>query len=326
MTTPASLERLSARFGIDRDGNRFGPTTVRRLVVYYFLVLSLTALSVWWLSPGATPDPATLPAIHKAVAPAVPLHPLHLLARGGLAVLGAFMLSVPLAFAYVRTRSRVNYDRNVVQTVVMLPVVVAAILVVVQSSLALAFSLTGIVAAVRFKNNLEDARDAVYIFAAVAIGFASGVRQLPIAALLSVFFVLLELLLWRFDLTADHERALDLVCGGSPRTEAAISSQTALDPTTGASESAGTTNAEADRKELLRVYLAGYSGGRKQVERVLERTTVKWKLLERRPGGLEQRVLDYELRLSQDYTPARIIEALYAEGGSRVLAAEVAQP
>src|SRR5258708_40223360 len=108
MSAPASLERLSARFGIDRDGNRFGPTTLRRLVFYYAFVLALTALFVSWLSPGAAPDPATLAANHRVTAPPLPLHPLRLLARGLLAVMGALMLSVPLAFAYVRTLSRVK--------------------------------------------------------------------------------------------------------------------------------------------------------------------------------------------------------------------------
>src|SRR5213080_2644661 len=94
----------------------------------------------------------------------------------------------------------------------MLPVVISAILIVVQNSLALAFSLAGIVAAVRFRNNLKDSRDAVYIFAAVGIGFASGVGALAIAAFLSIFFCVMELLLWKLDLAADHEHTFGLLC------------------------------------------------------------------------------------------------------------------
>src|SRR2546421_601371 len=124
----------------------------------------------------------------------------------------AIYYAVPVAFTYVRTRNSLQYDQSLVQTVIMLPVVVTAILIVVENSLALAFSLAGIVAAVRFRNNLKDSRDAVYIFAAVGIGFASGVGALAIAAFLSIFFCAMELLLWKLDLAADHEHTFGLLC------------------------------------------------------------------------------------------------------------------
>jgi hypothetical protein len=321
MTPSTSLERLSERLGIDREGRHLGLTTIRRLLTYYLLALGLTALFAWWFSTGFASPPAAPPGDLQSSAPEVPLHPLRLLARGALAILGSFILSVPLAFTYVRTRSRVNYDRNVVQTVIMLPVVVAAILVVVENSLALAFSLAGIVAAVRFRNNLQDSRDAVYIFAAIGVGFASGVRQLPVAALLSVSFVVLELVLWRFDLTADHERALDVVCG--PRGAPAAATLPATASPTNEHDVEGKPDAGTDRKRLLRVYLADDSGGRSQVERVLEQATLKWKLLERRLGGVAQRVFDYEIRLRPDDTPDHVIERLHADGGRHLLAAEV---
>src|SRR5207302_11013536 len=127
------------------------------------------------------------------------------LGTGAAAVITAFLPSVPVAFTYVRTRNSLPYDQSLVQTVIMLPVVISAILIVVQNSLALAFSLAGIVAAVRFRNNLKDSRDAVYVFAAVGIGFAAGAGRLAIAAFLSIFFGVLELLLWEMDLVAAHE-------------------------------------------------------------------------------------------------------------------------
>ena len=101
-------------------------------------------------------------------------------------MMGAVLLVIPLAFTYVRTRTRVKFDHSLVQTVIVLPIVVTAILVVVRDSLALAFSLAGIVAAVRFRNNLRESGDAVYIFGAIGIGFASGIHALSVAAVLSI--------------------------------------------------------------------------------------------------------------------------------------------
>jgi hypothetical protein len=70
---------------------------------------------------------------------------------------------------------------------------------VVQNSLALAFSLAGVVAAVRFRTTLRDARDVVFIFLAIAVGFASGVQTLIVAAMVSVIFNFTIILTWRYD-------------------------------------------------------------------------------------------------------------------------------
>ena len=57
-----------------------------------------------------------------------------------------------------------------VQTLVILPIVAAGVVFMVKNSLALAFSLGGIVAAVSFRNTLRDTKDAVYIFLATGVG------------------------------------------------------------------------------------------------------------------------------------------------------------
>jgi hypothetical protein len=93
------------------------------------------------------------------------------------------------------TRKKRGYDQSVVQTLILLPALVAGVVVLVKYSLALAFSLAGIVAAVRFRTTLDDSKDAVYIFLATAIGLAAGV-QLPMAAMLSVTFNVIVLFLW----------------------------------------------------------------------------------------------------------------------------------
>ena len=108
---------------------------------------------------------------------------------------GAFLLALPVAWIYTLTRKKRGYDQSVVQTLILLPALVAGVVVLVKYSLALAFSLAGIVAAVRFRNNLDDSKDAVYIFLATAIGLAAGV-QLPMAAVISVIFNLIVLGMW----------------------------------------------------------------------------------------------------------------------------------
>jgi hypothetical protein len=114
------------------------------------------------------------------------------------AMLGAAALALPVAWIYGLTRSKKGYQQSVVQTLMILPPLVASVVVLVKYSLALAFGLGGIMAAIRFRSTLEDSKDAVYIFLATALGLTAAV-QLPVAAIISVVFNVLILLLWYND-------------------------------------------------------------------------------------------------------------------------------
>jgi hypothetical protein len=97
------------------------------------------------------------------------------------------------------TRSKQGYRQSLVQTLLILPVVVTGIVGIVRYSTALAFGLAGVVAAVSFRNRLEDSKDAVYIFIAIAVGFACGVQAVDIALVVSVIYNGLVLVLWWTD-------------------------------------------------------------------------------------------------------------------------------
>jgi hypothetical protein len=56
-----------------------------------------------------------------------------------------------------------------------------------------------VVAAVRFRTNLSDARDVVFMFLAIAVGFAAGVQDITIALALSCIFNFTLVLVWRSD-------------------------------------------------------------------------------------------------------------------------------
>ena len=104
-----------------------------------------------------------------------------LAATVALAMSAAALLALPVAWIYTLTRSRRGYNQNVVQLLIVLPVVVA-----------------GIVAAVRFRYSLEDSKDAVYVFLMTGLGIASAV-DLPVAAVISVLFNVVIVFLWFTD-------------------------------------------------------------------------------------------------------------------------------
>lgn len=111
------------------------------------------------------------------------------------AMLTAFAASLPVAWVYTLTRNKKGYLQSVVQTLIILPFVIAGIVVLVKHSLALAFSLGGIVAAVRFRTTLDDTKDAANIFVATGIGMAAAVAP-PVAWVLSVAYNALAVFLW----------------------------------------------------------------------------------------------------------------------------------
>ena len=115
------------------------------------------------------------------------------------AMVGALLLMLPVAWAYVATRMRKALDVSVVTTIVLLPIAVAAILVIVQDSLAVAFSLAGIAGLVRFRNALDDTRDAMYVVIAIAVGLGGGVGALEASAALAAVYNAAAVSLWKWN-------------------------------------------------------------------------------------------------------------------------------
>jgi hypothetical protein len=113
--------------------------------------------------------------------------------------LATLALMLPVSWVYMSARRDRAHNQSVVQTLLILPMVVAGVILIVRDSLALAFSLAGVVAAVRFRTSLSDARDVVFIFLAIAVGFAAGVETLSIAVLVTVLFNFVLVLIWRYD-------------------------------------------------------------------------------------------------------------------------------
>jgi hypothetical protein len=204
--------------------------------------------------------------------------------------------------------------------------VVTAILVVVRDSLALAFSLAGIVAAVRFRNTLKESGDTVYIFGSIGIGFATGIHALAVATVLSVFFVVVELALWKFNFSAEFERTFARLCLPS------VADLTMISSAIGEPAGAGPDHtpprpdappAEQDRTSLLKIYVDGVEQARPPVEAVLERDTKRWSLDKVRPSDGGASVLEYRVRTRKRVDLDTLREHLLKEGAPHVVAAEL---
>jgi hypothetical protein len=120
------------------------------------------------------------------------------------AIVGALMTSLPVSWVYMGIRNDEEYDQSLINTILVLPMVVTGIVIIVQNSLALAFSLAGIAGAVRFRNSLKSSGDALFILLAVGIGLAAGIGAVELAALVTIAFNYTFIVLW---MTEYGERA-----------------------------------------------------------------------------------------------------------------------
>jgi hypothetical protein len=113
-------------------------------------------------------------------------------------LVGVWLLMLPVSWIQKGIHQVNSPDHSLDETVLILPGVVAAIVLVVQHSLALAFSLAGIVAGVQFRRALQDTFDALFILVAIGTGIAAGVKALEIAMVLTVFFSYATLYVYTF--------------------------------------------------------------------------------------------------------------------------------
>ncbi len=86
----------------------------------------------------------------------------------------AFILGAAIAISYRRTHRSFNYSVSFVNTLVLLPMVTAIVMMVIGNNLARAFGLVGAMSIIRFRTVIKDTRDIAFVFLALAAGMAAG--------------------------------------------------------------------------------------------------------------------------------------------------------
>ena len=112
------------------------------------------------------------------------------------AILGSVVLMIPVTWTYLSIRRLKEIDQSLLQSMIILPIAVSGIVLLVHDSLALAFSLAGVVAGVRFRHTLKSTADSVFIFVAVGVGLAAGIGVLIVGAVMTLIFNLTLWVLW----------------------------------------------------------------------------------------------------------------------------------
>lgn len=330
--------------------SRFFGHIVVRLVLYYAALVG-TAVALSTLLPEQLlrpllPSGAGALEVLGAGSPTAPPSPTATPLGAVAAMGGAVLLALPVAWVYVLTRAKRGFQQSVVQTLVILPMVVAGVVALVKDSLPLAFGLAGIVAAVRFRTALDDSKDAVYVFLATGVGLAAAI-DLRIAAVVSTVFNVVVLLLWATDFGRAPaaldgrraERRLQRAMEQMSRTGTFVAR---IDNEVFEDMSAEQLNALADRawrrarrnspeapdpegrrEALLQVRTHDARGARRAIEPLLDEQLKRWRFggVVHEPDGVE--VLEYTVLLRKGGSPDELLDALRSSAAADVLGAKL---
>jgi hypothetical protein len=329
---------------------------LRRLVAYYVILAIIVAVAAFFF-------PATIARIAAKGLGDIPEGPTVLtdalsapssLGTFGLAsllsvaittvliLIGALVLMLPVTWVYMSARpSGGQHNQNVVQTLIFLPLVVAGIVFMVQNSLALAFSLAGVVGAVRFRTTLRDSRDLVYIFLSIVVGFAAGVQSLAVGAVVSIIFNFVLLITWHYDYgrnmlmpTAAAQWSRPLQALASPTGDHQVPDRDLL-----LSLTPEKANALADRfnrvrnamgkkkkaryNSVLTITTDDVSEAQSRVEQVLDKTTKRWDLDEVVTNVGKPSELYYLMRLRKSIPRDVLLTAIHENAGDAIASADL---
>ena len=278
------------------------------------------------LERGSDPGPALVPTI--------------------VAMLAAFATALPVTWIYTYTRHKKGYQQSVVQTFLILPVIVAGIVVLVKHSLALAFSLGGIVAAVRFRTTLEDSKDAANIFVVTGIGLAAAVEP-PVAFAISIIYNTLALGLWLTDFgrapALEGRQAaerMEKVLQTANRTGMFVARlddevlkdlapeqlEALADRAWRRRKRNAPDAAEDERPEythMLRVHTSDVERTRLSCERCFPNLFSRWKYMGKAKGQDGVRIVEYGVAMLEDVTPGLVSQTLHEQPDADVRSVEM---
>lgn len=107
-----------------------------------------------------------------------------------------------IAFIYKKSYRGAGYSAAFANSMIILTMITAIVIMVIGNNLARAFGLVGAMSIIRFRTAVKDTQDIVFIFFGLAIGMASGVGYHKLAIFGSIFIGLMIYLLTRSNFTS----------------------------------------------------------------------------------------------------------------------------
>jgi hypothetical protein len=124
--------------------------------------------------------------------------------------LGLFIVSV-----YRITHRGLNYERSFLVTLLMMSPMVALVIMLIGSNLALSLGLVGALSIIRFRNVIKDSRDMAYLFWSITVGLGSGTYNWTVVLVASILFAAVLLVLYFLEFGKVRSNDYVLVISGA---------------------------------------------------------------------------------------------------------------
>ena len=95
----------------------------------------------------------------------------------------ATVLGFIVSLVYRTTHKGLSYSQSFTQTIFLVAVIVAIVMMVIGGSLSRAFALVGALSIIRFRTVVKDTKDTAFVFASLALGMAAGTSSYELAAI-----------------------------------------------------------------------------------------------------------------------------------------------
>lgn len=107
----------------------------------------------------------------------------------------AVLLGLYIYGIYRVTTKNSFYNRSFNKALAILPLIVAGILLAMQSNLIISLGMVGALSIVRFRNAVKDSMDLVYLFWSISVGIITGAGLYELSVISSLAITLLVILL-----------------------------------------------------------------------------------------------------------------------------------
>lgn len=188
-----------------------------------------------------------------------------------IAIIIALVLSLGIALLYVWEHRRKGYEQTFVQSLVLISIIVAAVIMVVGTNIAGAFGLVGAVSIIRFRTKLATAKDTAYMFLAITVGLACGLHHYIVALVATLVATLVVSMFVLTDFAKD---------------------------------------VTSTPMRVLSVRVSDVAAGRRIVERLLLTCTNSWELLSIHALDEQRAIIDYRLTLLENISAEEVLQKL----------------
>lgn len=103
----------------------------------------------------------------------------------------ALLIGIYIFFVYKFSSKSAFYSKDLNITIAGMPIIVAAIMIAMQSNLLVSLGMVGALSIVRFRNALKNPIDLLYLFWAISAGIIVGVGLYVLAIVLSAIMTIL---------------------------------------------------------------------------------------------------------------------------------------